>query len=213
MVLSDAFIAEVADPETDEPAVVGEMGELVLTSLHKEAVPLFRYRTGDRVMVLPQACPCGSAHTWVGRVPGRISTDDIMIPGGVVINRTYLENVLLQVDGAGGEYVLTMADHPTRKGLKRLYIAIEGDPDAGIAEMLAHPIWVEYNHSPVVTVVVPGTIPRRVGKAKRIYSPEEYRALIPGILAPQAWILRHWMRKSAAGWRHVSSSKVTQAFF
>ena len=179
-VLSDAFIAEVIDPETGEATPVGEMGELVLTSLHKEAVPLFRYRTGDRVMALPQHCPCGSAHTWVGRVPGRISIDDIMIPGGVIINRTYLENVLLQVDGTGTEYALTVADHPTRKGLQRLYIAIEGDPEAGIAETVAHRIRVEYNHSPIVTIVAPGTIPRRMGKAKRIYTQEEYRALVEG---------------------------------
>ncbi len=177
-ILSDAFIAEVVDPETGEPTPEGEMGELVLTSLHKEAIPLFRYRTGDRVMALPQHCPCGNAHTWVGRVPGRISTDDIMIPGGVIINRTYLENILLQVDGTGAEYVLTVADHPTRKGLQRLYIAIEGDPEANIAETLAHRIRVEYNHSPIVTVVPPGAIPRRPGKARRILSPEEYRSLV-----------------------------------
>ncbi len=176
-VLSDAFIAEVVDPETGEPTPAGEMGELVLTSLHKEAVPVFRYRTGDRVMALPQNCPCGNAHKWIGRVPGRISTDDIMIPGGVVIHRTYLEDILLQVDGTGTEYALTVADHPTRKGLQRLYIAIEGDPQANIAEVISHRIQVEYNQSPIVTVVPPGTIPRRPGKARRIFTPEEYRRL------------------------------------
>jgi branched-chain amino acid transport system ATP-binding protein len=120
-VLSDAFIAEVVDPESGEPAPEGEMGELVLTSLHKEAVPLFRYRTGDRVMSLPQNCPCGSGHTWIGRVPGRISTDDIVIPGGVVVNRTYLEDILLQMDGAGTQYALTVAEHPSRKGAAALH--------------------------------------------------------------------------------------------
>jgi phenylacetate-CoA ligase len=177
-ILSDAFIAEVIDPESDEPTREGEMGELVLTNLHKEAVPLLRYRTGDRVMALPQNCACGNAHTWVGRVPGRISTDDIVIPGGIIVNRIYLEDILLHVDGSGVEYAVTVADHPTRKGLQRLCIAIEGDPEANIAEVITHRVRVEYNHSPLVTVMPPGSVPRRQGKAKRIYSPEEYHALL-----------------------------------
>lgn len=177
-VLSDAFIVEVLDPETSEPTPEGEMGELVLTGLHKEAIPLFRYRTGDRVMKLPQRCPCGSAHTWIGRIPGRIDTDDIMFPGGVIINRTYLEDMLLRVDGTGAEYALTVADHPTRKGLQRLYIAIEGDAESGIAEVIAHRIRVEYNQSPIVTVLPLGSMPRQQGKAKRVLSPEEYGALV-----------------------------------
>lgn len=176
-VLSDSFIAEVLDPESGEPTPVGEMGELVLTSLTKEAIPLFRYRTGDRLMALPERCPCGSGHKWIGRIPGRIRVDDIVIPGGVVVNRTYLEEILLQVDGTGAEYALTVAEHPTRKGLQRLYIAIEGDRE-GIGELIAHRIRVEYNHNPSVTVVPRGAIPRRAGKAKRIWTPEEYRALI-----------------------------------
>ncbi len=177
-VLSDAFIAEVIDPETGEPTPQGQMGELVLTGLEKEALPLFRYRTGDRVMALPQACPCGSAHTWISRVPGRIDVDDMLIPGGVVIHRTYLENILLNVDGSGAEYVATVADHPTRKGLRRLHIAIEGDTTANVAETIQRRIQIEYNHTPVVTVLPPGTLPRSYGKAKRILSSEDYRALI-----------------------------------
>jgi phenylacetate-CoA ligase len=177
-VLSDAFIAEVLDPETDEPAREGEMGELVLTSLHKEAIPLLRYRTGDRVLALPQSCACGTGHRWIGRVPGRIRTDDLMLPGGIIVNRTYFEDTLLQVDGTGLEYALTVAEHPRRKGLQRLYIAIEGDPESDLAGIITHRIRVEYSHSPEVTVVPQGTIPRRPGKARRILTPEEYQALV-----------------------------------
>jgi phenylacetate-CoA ligase len=177
-VLSDAFIAEVLDPETGQPTRDGEMGELVLTSLHKDAVPLFRYRTGDRVMALPQHCPCGCAHTWVGRVPGRIDADDIVVPGGVVINRTYLEDILLRVNGAGTEYVVAVGDHPTRKGLARLYIAIEGDADPSLAESIAHRVQVEYNHRPEVTILPPGSMPRRQGKARRVTGFDEYQKLV-----------------------------------
>jgi phenylacetate-CoA ligase len=177
-VLSDAFIAEVIDPESSEQTPVGEMGELVLTSLNKDALPLFRYRTGDRVLRLPQDCPCGSAHTCVGRVPGRISTDDIMIPGGVVVNRTYLEDILLQIHGAGTQYALAVAEHPERKGLKRLYIAIEGNQNIDLEEIIRRRILVEYNHNPVVIVVPQGTFPRAAGKARRILSPEAFRLLV-----------------------------------
>lgn len=177
-VLSDTFIAEVLDPETGEPTPEGEIGEIVLTSLHKEAFPLFRYLTGDRVMAVPQNCPCGVKHKWLGRVPGRISADDIMMPGGVVVNRTYLEEILLQVDGAGTEYALTVAEHPTRKGLQRLYIAIEGDRESNLADIIAHRIQVEYAQNPVVTILKPGSLPRRSGKAKRIFTPEEYKAIV-----------------------------------
>jgi branched-chain amino acid transport system ATP-binding protein len=173
-VLSDAFIAEVVDPESGELVEEGEMGELVLTSLQKEAVPLFRYRTGDRVLALPNNCLCGNAHKWIGRVPGRIDTDDLMIPGGVVVNRTYLEDILLNIDGTGTQFAMTIADHPSRKGLKRLNIAIEGNPDPKLADTISRRILVEYNHNPVVTILPRGTIPRNLAKAKRILSPKEF---------------------------------------
>lgn len=185
-VLSDAFIAEVIDPESLEPALDGEMGELVLTSLHKDALPLLRYRTGDRVMALPESCPCGNAHKWIGRVPGRIDTDDLMIPGGVIVNRTYLEDILLNTDGAGTQYALTVAEHPSRKGLQRLYIAIEGDPDPKLAETIRHRVRVEYNHTPIVSILPRGTIPRHPGKAKRILPPEEYWTLVAGYFESEA---------------------------
>jgi phenylacetate-CoA ligase len=181
-VLSDTFIAEIINPEDGEPVAEGEMGELVLTSLQKEAVPFFRYRTGDRVMALPNNCPCGIAHKLIGRVPGRIDTDDLMIPGGVIVNRTYLEDILLNIDGAGTQYALTVADHPTRKGLQRLYIAMEGDSHTKLAEKISHRIRVEYNHSPIVSILPPGTIPRKLGKAKRILTPQEYLDLVGNFL-------------------------------
>jgi ABC-type branched-subunit amino acid transport system ATPase component/phenylacetate-coenzyme A ligase PaaK-like adenylate-forming protein len=176
-VLSDTFIAEVVDPETGEPTPEGEIGELVLTGLHKEALPIFRFRTGDRVMALPQSCPCGMEHKRIGRVTGRIRTDDIVIPGGMVINRTYLEDVILPIDGAGCEYAVTVADDPQRAGLQRFCIAIEGEGER-LADVIAHRFRLEYRYAPVVHVLPRGTIPRGWGKVKRHYSPEEYRALV-----------------------------------
>lgn len=181
-VLSDAFIAEVIDPETEEPAAAGEMGELTLTSLNKEAFPLFRYRTGDRTMALPQNCACGSAHTWVGRVPGRIRTDDIMIPRDMLadtaaINRTHLEDILLHVDGSGAEYAVTVKEHPPKSGHQRLHILIEGDAGAGVAKTIVHRVQIAYGHTPVVTLVPRGSLPRPTGKAQRVLTPEAYTDL------------------------------------
>jgi branched-chain amino acid transport system ATP-binding protein len=183
-VLSDTFIAEVVDPETGEPTAQGAMGELVLTSLHKEALPLFRYRTGDRLMALPQDCPCGMDHMRTGRVRGRICADDIVIPGGITINRTYLEEVLLPLDGVGYEYVVTVAEHPTRRGLQQFYIAVEAAVELGVegddhlAEVIARRFRMEYKYMPVVHILPQGAVPRAWGKAKRQCSPEEYRALV-----------------------------------
>lgn len=101
-----------------------------------------------------------------------------MIPGGIIVNRTYLEDILLQVDGSGAQYAATVADHPTRKGLQRLCMAIEGDEKAHIGEIIARRIRVEYNHSPSVTVLPPGSLPRSPGQARRIILQEEYDTLI-----------------------------------
>jgi phenylacetate-coenzyme A ligase PaaK-like adenylate-forming protein len=129
-------------------------------------------------MALPQNCPCGMAHMRIGRVTGRIRTDDIVIPGGTVINRTYLEEVLLPVDGVGYEYVVTVAEHPKRKGLQQFYIAVEANGDADLAEVIARRFRMEYKYTPVVHVLPIGTVPRAWGKAKRHCSPGEYRALV-----------------------------------
>lgn len=187
-VLSDTFIAEVLDPDSGNPTPEGEMGELVLTSLHKEAFPLFRYRTGDRLMALPPDCPCGMAHKRIGRVTGRLRADDIVIPGGIVVNRTYLEEVLLPVDGVGYDYMVTVAEHPGRKGLQQLYIAVERaaetsptvakEDDGRLAEVITRRFRMEYKYTPVVHVLPPGAVPRAWGKARRVCQPEEYWALV-----------------------------------
>ena len=182
-VISDAYIAEILDPETGEATPEGETGELVLTSLQKEARPFLRYRTGDRVQALPQGCSCGMAHYKMGRVMGRIDADDIMMPGGVLVNRTFLEEIVLSVEGTGIEHVITVGDHPTRPGLRRLYIAIEGDMSRSeeLSKTIAHHIQVEYSQRPVVIIVPRGTVPRGPGKARRVYTPEEFQALVASV--------------------------------
>jgi phenylacetate-CoA ligase len=177
-VLSDTYIAELLNPETGEPTPEGEIGELVLTALHKQALPIFRYRTGDRVLALPQNCPCGMSHLRIGRVTGRIDSDDIVIPGGMVVNRAYLEEMILSTDGTSCEYAVTVDKDPTRAGLTRMYIAIEGDGQPGIADAIVQRFRQEYNYAPIVDVLSVGAIPREWGKkVKRVVTPETYREL------------------------------------
>jgi len=80
-VWEDSYILEVIDPETLEPVPDGEEGELVLTTLRREAMPLLRYRTGDLAFVYPDPCPCGRTHRRISRIKGR--TDDMFIIKGV----------------------------------------------------------------------------------------------------------------------------------
>ncbi len=82
-VQEDLFYAEVLDPQTHQPVPDGEWGELVLTTLVKEAVPLLRYRTGDKVRRVPDTCGCGSVFTALDRIAGRV--DDVLTVKGVNI--------------------------------------------------------------------------------------------------------------------------------
>lgn len=84
-VAEDHFVAEVLDPESQEPVGPGEPGELVLTSLTTQAFPLIRFRTGDRVRVVPDPCPCGRSLMRLEWLPGRI--DDLMVLQGVKIQK------------------------------------------------------------------------------------------------------------------------------
>jgi len=106
----DHFLPEIIDPETGEPLPEGEMGELVITTLTKEAFPLIRYRTGDITRLMPQPCICGRTNTRMDRVSGR--TDDMLIIRGVNVFPSQVESVLLMSPQVEPHYRLIV----TRKG-------------------------------------------------------------------------------------------------
>ncbi|MBU1002312.1 MAG: phenylacetate--CoA ligase [Proteobacteria bacterium] len=93
----DHFLAEIIDPETLEPVAPGEVGELVLTTLTKEAFPMLRFRTGDLTRLIPGQCPCGRIHQRMDRVQGR--TDDMFILKGINVYPKQVENVLAEIEG------------------------------------------------------------------------------------------------------------------
>ena len=102
----DYYIVEIVDPETLEPVPDGEIGELVLTTLNREAMPLLRYRTRDLTRVLGRTCPCGRNHIRLDRMRGR--SDDMIVLRGVNIFPIQVEKILMQFKELGSNYLITL---------------------------------------------------------------------------------------------------------
>ncbi len=98
----DHFLVEILDPKTLEPVAPGEIGELVITTLTKEAFPVIRYRTRDLTRLLPGPCPCGRTLARMSRIMGR--TDDMLIIKGVNVFPTQIEAVLFAIEGTEPHY-------------------------------------------------------------------------------------------------------------
>jgi phenylacetate-CoA ligase len=156
----DHFLVEVIDPETGRPRPDGDVGELVFTTLTKEALPLLRYRTGDLASVTREPCACGRTLARMSRVIGR--TDDMLIIRGVNVFPSEIERVLLGVPGLEPHYQLVV-ERPDR--LDELTVQVEGELDAApVQERLERALGL----SARVEIVPPGSIPRSEGKALRV---------------------------------------------
>ena len=163
----DHFYPEIVDPRTGAPLPDGERGELVLTSLTKEAMPVVRYRTGDLTRLLP-----GTARSMrrMEKVSGR--SDDMMIVRGVNVFPSQIEELLLRVPTFSGHYQLVL----TREGrLDELEVQVEARSSAELDELrgrsareLAHEIKERIGVNAKVSVLSPGRIERSPGKAKRV---------------------------------------------
>ncbi len=102
----DYFIVEIIDPVTLEPVPDGELGELVLTTINREGMPLLRYRTRDLTRILPGECPCGRHHKRLARLQGR--SDDMIILKGVNIFPIQIEKILLKFKELSTDYLITL---------------------------------------------------------------------------------------------------------
>jgi phenylacetate-CoA ligase len=166
-VQEDHFLVEVIDPDTGEQAPDGTDGELVFTTLTKEALPLLRYRTGDIASLTRERCACGRTFARMSAVRGR--RDDMLIVRGVNLYPSQIEHVLLSQDGVAPHYQLvverpqaldeiTVHCEPTDAGADRdaLGARIEG----AIRERIGVGVTVE--------VKAPGDVPRSEGKAVRV---------------------------------------------
>ena len=160
----DHFYPEIIRPDTGEVLPDGEVGELVLTTLTKEALPVLRYRTRDLTRLLP-----GTARSMrrIEKVTGR--SDDMMIVRGVNVFPTQIEELALAIPELAGHYQVIL----TREGrLDAMQVRVEARPEAygvpGVAEQLARAIKERVGVSAEVTVEPPGAIERSLGKARRV---------------------------------------------
>jgi phenylacetate-CoA ligase len=168
----DHFIAEIIDPQTREVLPPGETGELVITTLSKEAQPLIRYRTRDITRINPIPCKCGRTHYKIDRLKGR--SDDMLIIRGVNVFPSQIESILLETEGLSPHYVL----YVDREGsMDILEIRVEVDENI-FSDEIKHLQRLERKISShikeflgvtaKVSLVEPQTISRSEGKAQRI---------------------------------------------
>jgi phenylacetate-CoA ligase len=176
-IFEDHFIAEIIDPETAEPLPYGEQGELVLTSLTKEAFPIIRYRTRDITSLNPEPCSCGRTHVRMDRIKGR--SDDMLIIRGVNVFPSQIESVLLEF-GETEPYYLLVVDRQSTMDDLEIWVEIStqmfSDKVRGM-EDLEHRLRARINSilgiSAKIKLVEPRTIPRSEGKAKRVIDKRE----------------------------------------
>jgi phenylacetate-CoA ligase len=168
----DHFVCEIVDPVTGETKGPGEVGELVITTITKEAFPVLRYRTHDLTVIDDAPCECGRTLARMRKVRHR--TDDMLIIRGVNVFPSQVEDVLLKVEGVEPHYLIVV---DREHGMDRLEIRIEVAEDVFsdvMADMVAFTGRVSDRLNSVlglsakVTLVEPGTIERSVGKAKRV---------------------------------------------
>jgi len=172
---ADYYILELLNPETLQPVQPGETGEMVVTTLKKEAAPLIRYRTRDLTRLIPKRCSCGSILPMHDRLLGR--SDDMFIIRAVNIYPGQIDYILSNTKGVGSEYQI----HLTRKEDGKDYMAVKvervegGDPagDLALANTIEEEIKKQILVSGKVEVVDYSTLPRSERKSKRVFDHRE----------------------------------------
>jgi phenylacetate-CoA ligase len=171
-IFEDHFIPEIIDPDTGEPLPYGETGELVFTTLTKEAFPVIRFRTKDITSLNPEPCKCGRTLVRMARVSGR--TDDMLIIRGVNVFPSQIESVLMNMEEAEPHYELVVDKRGVLDELELRVEVSEGlfSDETGKLEAVQSKIQNEIESvlgiSLKVTLVEPRTIERSEGKAKRV---------------------------------------------
>jgi phenylacetate-CoA ligase len=170
-VFDDHFLPEVVDPDTGEPAPPGTLGELVLTTLTKEALPVIRYRTGDVTTFVDDPCGCGRTHRRIARFSGRV--DDMLVIRGVNVFPSEIEAVVLEDERLGGQYAIVvdrrsiLPELQVRTELAAPEFLTRREEVAGaLRARLAERLRLRVD----VVVGDPGSIPRQeLGKARRVF--------------------------------------------
>ncbi|MBV8579411.1 MAG: AMP-binding protein [Candidatus Eremiobacteraeota bacterium] len=170
-VQEDHFLAEIVDPESGKPVADGVRGELVLTTLTREAMPVLRYRTRDLTSMVRDRCACGRTTARIDWFTGRV--DDMLVIRGVNVFPSAVEEVLLRFSELSPNYRI-FVDRPPN-GLDQMLVEVEHHAHAAVGDLdaLAETVTGRLSETLLVTlrtrVVAPGTIERiEAGKAKRV---------------------------------------------
>lgn len=177
-VWEDNYLVEIIDPATGQPAGPGEIGEVVFTTLNREAMPLIRYRTRDLAQLFPETeCPCGRNFRRLSRILGR--TDDMLIVRGVNVFPSQIEHVLMKLPEVGTNYqiILNRVDNLDRMTIR---VEIYGKMFHGEARELRllrkkiqHELKEQILLSTEIELMEPGALPPSQGKAKRVFDNRE----------------------------------------
>ena len=166
-VFEDHYFAEVIDPDTGVALAPGRLGELVLTSLRREASPVIRYRTRDRTILIDEPCACGSPFRRMRKIQGR--TDDMLVVRGENVFPSQIEEILLNLGGLTGNYQLVVDREARHLDAMQVRVeAQEGAEQVGLRERAEERIRETIGLTVPVTVLAPGALPRSEGKAKRV---------------------------------------------
>lgn len=167
----DSYIMEIINPDTLEPVPDGEVGELVLTTLDRDAMPLIRYRTRDLTRIIPGECPCGRTHRRIDRLKGR--SDDMFIVKGVNIFPMQIEKILMQFKELGANYLITV---DTINNNDEVMVEVElsdlftddYSQLQGLTREITRQLKDEILLTPKIKLVDRGTLPQSDGKAIRV---------------------------------------------
>jgi phenylacetate-CoA ligase len=168
----DHYFVEIIDPQTLNPVSDGEEGELVMTTLLRDGMPIIRYRTKDLTRIIPGTCACGRTHRRIERIKGR--TDDMMIIKGVNIFPIQIEKRLMEIPGVGNNFVIILEregydDYMTVK-VEVQNEVFTGDlrPLENLRKRIVDELKADILITPRVKLVEPGSIPATEGKAIRV---------------------------------------------
>ncbi|MCE5198481.1 phenylacetate--CoA ligase [bacterium] len=168
----DSYLAEIINPDTLQPAGEGEVGELVLTTLRRTAMPIIRYRTRDLTRIIADKCSCGCNHRRLARMVGR--SDDMLIVRGVNVFPSQIEEVLMRHKWLGGNYLINLS---TAAALDQMTVKVEIAKDAFDGSLdtlrskrgeLQKELKEQIGFTAQIELVESGSLPASEGKAKRV---------------------------------------------
>jgi len=163
-VWEDQYITEIVDPETGAPVPDGAVGEVIFTSLTREAIPVIRYRTRDLTRIVSrERCACGRTSLRIDRIEGRC--DDMLIVKGVNFFPKQVEQALMEIPGVLQEYQIILEDD---HGVTDVRVNVEAQ-EGVTGYMVEKHLKERLGFSPKGDVFKPGTLPRSEGKAKRVF--------------------------------------------